>query len=148
LATFPLSQTLWLGNIAEPFRALHDRCLALLLTMNVVERRWTGPMLPAQRCARDGAAWSIRPQDLLDWPTGTVIAGSFQSARDCSVDEFLARLPAVDGLHLFNSFSDGRWSLRIAMRVSGIVRALTPEVVFDDDCRAFLRAHHERLELV
>jgi hypothetical protein len=148
LPPFPLSQGIFLGQLAETFRCDSDRCIAAALTLHVRQRRWISPVIPHQRCERDGVSWSLHAADVEGFAPGTVIAGSFQSARGCGVDELLTRMPPLDGLHLAHSFDVDRWFVYAFLRVGGDVRVCEPKAVLEDDCRACIRAYHDRLELM
>jgi hypothetical protein len=148
LPPFPLTQQIFLSQLAETFRCDSDRCIAAALTLHVPQRRWISPVIPHQRCQRDGVSWSLQTADVEGFAPGTVIAGSFQSARGCGVDELLARVPPLDGLHVAHSFDAGRWFVWVFVRVACEARVIEPPAMLENDCRACLHAHQDRLEFL
>lgn len=144
---FPLSQSCWLTGLAEMFRQRHQRCLAALLVLQLESQQWTTPLLPTQRCSKDGASFRLLPSDYSELAPTCRVAGSFQSARFAGVSDLRALVPPFDGLHLVHCWSGSGFSKSYFLRIAGTLHDVLPEQVMFDDWRAFLHQYRDRYAL-
>jgi len=95
------SQLSWMQTLGRRMFYNAGCCLGLSLTLDVAARVWTAPLVPFQRCRKDGVSWAFNPREMADLPPSWRLGGSFQTV-DLGTDneELAALVPPFDGLHV------------------------------------------------
>jgi hypothetical protein len=149
LPPVPKSLSDWLAILCEDFWREHRRCLGTVLLLEPHKRAWR-PAIPAQRCARDAACWSLRRDDLPAPELEVVLAGSFQTRVLAAGEDPAAAPPPHDGVHLVLDIGpSGRAStIRSFLRAGGQTRQVSPEAIMFDDWKEALAHAMPRIKLV
>jgi hypothetical protein len=148
LPPLPLSQHCWLTGLGAEFLGRHERCLAALLVLDCVERRWVRPVLPAQTCGRDGTCWTLDLGDDGPLPVPRRVAGSFQVRAATDVMDAASSVPHLDGLHIVQAAQaarDGQAVVYCFLHFDGETAVALPESVFADDWEHALREAADRM---
>jgi hypothetical protein len=132
LPRLPLSLHCWLTGLTAEFRRRHGRCLAALLMLDCRAGHWAQPVLPAQTCGADGAAWTLDPGGERV-PAHHRVGGSFQMRRAADLIDACQTLPALDGLHIVQTLGGNRTLAYCFRHAGGESTVLTPEEALEDD---------------
>ena len=140
----PLSLHCWLTGLGGEFRRRHDRCLVALLVLHYGDERWVRPIIPAQICGADGAAWTL---DLGEQVLGShhCIGGSFQVRTAVDVMDAVQTVPQLDGLHIVQTLR-GQVSMAYCfLHAEGQTSVLSLEQAMEDDWAAAFAAAAARM---
>ena len=143
----PRSQSCWLQSLAEIFHRTYGKCIAVLLTLDCETHQWSAPVIPTQRCTRDGTIWVLRNEDFADMPPSRRVVGSCQSGVADGPEDIVARLPPHDGLHLFLRHSNHKWIKYWFLRIQGEVAFVPPTSVLADDGTTTFETPRQRVDL-
>jgi hypothetical protein len=144
LPKVPISLVHWLTALGQLFWSEHQKCLGLLLMLDLEYRRWTW-LIPTQTCTSRGVQWKTKLSDMIDQPPHLLIAGSFQTTAAGGVFDAHALVPAFDGLHLVQQVDQqegGAWSFIHCDTESALVDPLS---ILGDDLRDTLHRYIDRL---
>ncbi|HEX8911284.1 MAG TPA: hypothetical protein VF796_02915 [Humisphaera sp.] len=149
LPPVPKSLTDWSALVCDRFRRAHGRCFAVVLLLELDRGRSDGvtpwaAVVPAQRCGRTAACWSVARADLPRFPDRAAVAGSFQT-RALSPGEDPADCPPPhDGVHFVHTLAEtpgGPQHIHCFLRAGGETRPVRADaVVFDDLAAAIAQA--------
>lgn len=135
LPPLPLSLHCWLTGLAAEFHRRHRRCLAALLLLDCEQRRWVQPLVPAQACGRDGAAWTLDPGNAPRPHVHRRVAGSFQTRDADDLFDAAGSVPQLDGLHLVQALM-GKAPISVVfmfLHAEGETNIVAPDNVMHDD---------------
>ena len=148
LPPMAFTNTLWLGGFAHTLWLRRRRCVATWLAVDFHMHRWLPPIIPHQRCGRDGAAWRLDPLDFADLPPFCMPAGSFQTGPVRGPEEALSYVPPLDRLHLVQGVGAELTMLFCFVCAEGAIQCVDPEGVIVDDWQAVIDSNSDRLQML
>ena len=143
---FPMSQLVWLDELAAKFRASRGRCLSVALMLDLTRQAWGRPHLPTQHCGVEGVRWAWRAEDFAGRGPCMLVAGSYQSAVLRDTSEAAALVPPVDGVHLIGAVGPVK-AVYAFVHTEGRTSAIEAKAFVIDDVAATLDANACRLTL-
>jgi hypothetical protein len=149
LPLMPQSMTDWCAQAAQRFWRQRQRCLGIVLLLNVRTREWTAA-IPSQRCSKSASCWSAALADFPSFPPETILAGSFQTRLLGGGEEPADCPPPHDGIHLVQQagpepIPQPVWCLA---RAGGRTFDVKPHDVLFDDIDAALQQAAPRLTVL
>jgi hypothetical protein len=119
-------------SMAQTFYLRTDRCMSLLLMLNVRTQNWA-VVIPSQRCAKDAACWNVNRKDFPDLPPEFLLAGSFQSRSALKHEELSDVPPPHDGIHMVLQVGEQYPTVWTMLRIGEACQIVRPnQVLFDE----------------
>ncbi len=141
------SMTDWLAIFCEIFWQRHERCVSVLLLLDLATRRWSFEV-PAQRCSRDASCWTARYGVSADPSRKPVLAGTYQSRLLAENEQVSDAVPPIPGAHFVHVIEQTCRGVYTFLRIDEELHALQPQVLIVDDLEAMMAECRPRVRLL
>jgi hypothetical protein len=150
LPRLPSSTVTWCAAVAARFRDDHGACLAIVLVLDRLSRRWS-PLIPTQVASGRAVRLALAASDLAHLPAHVLLAGSYQTRGAGDVFDAAAAVPAFGGVHVVEQGRGGRRpdASLLFLRIDATADAALadPAVILVDDVDQALREAFGRLRV-
>jgi hypothetical protein len=134
-----------LALFGELVHRRHARCVGVLLLLDAAHD-WT-LRVPAQRCGRTAASWSVLARHVPQLGESHVLAGTYQTRVLGDGEDAADAPPPCDGVHFEHRLMPDCGSVFSFLRAEGRIQPVPGDSVIHDDLEAALEECMPRLTL-